>query len=349
VKAAIYRGPRDVRVEDRPDPRVEEQTDAVVRIVLACVCGSDLWYWRGLTEHGQTGIGHELIGVVEAVGSAVTRVREGDLVIAPFAWSDGTCPNCRAGVQTACLDGGFFGNGDGLGGQAERIRIPKADGTLVTVPGGGHDELMVRSFLTLSDVIGTGHHAAFSAGVERGDTVAVVGDGAVGLCAVVAAKRLGADRIIVLSRNPARQALAREFGATDVVAERGDEAVEAVRAMTGGIGVDAALECVGTNEAITTALAIARPGSTVGYVGVPHGVELEVPTMFYRNVGIQGGPAPVRAYLPELLDDVLAGRIEPGRVFDFESDLAHVADGYRAMDDRRSIKALVRVSTLIGS
>jgi len=241
VKAAIYRGPRDIRVEDRPDPGVEQPTDAVVRVGLACVCGSDLWYWRGLTEHGYTGIGHELIGTVEAVGAAVSRVREGDLVIAPFAWSDGTCPNCRAGVHTACLDGGFFGNGDGLGGQAELIRIPKADGTLVTVPGGGHDELMLRSLLTLSDVMGTGHHAAFSAGVAAGDTVAVVGDGAVGLCSVVAAKRLGAERVIVLSRNPARQALAREFGATDVVEERGDDAVEAVRAMTGGIGVDAAV------------------------------------------------------------------------------------------------------------
>jgi len=349
VKAAIYKGPRDIRVEDRPDPHVEEPTDAVVRVGLACVCGSDLWYWRGLTEHDVTGIGHELIGVVEAVGSAVSRVREGDLVIAPFAWSDGTCPNCRAGVHTACLDGGFFGSGDGLGGQAERIRVPKADGTLVTVPGRDHDESMLRSFLTLSDVMGTGHHAAFSAGVDAGDTVAVVGDGAVGLCAVVAAKRLGAERVIVLSRNPARQALARDFGATDVVEERGDDAVEAVRALTGGIGVDAALECVGTNEAITTALAIARPGSTVGYVGVPHGVELEVPTMFYRNVGIQGGPAPVRAYLPELLDDVLARRIEPGRVFDFEVDLAHIADGYRAMDERRSIKALVRVAPIGGA
>ncbi len=279
VKAAIYRGPRDIRVEDRPDPGVEQPTDAVVRVGLACVCGSDLWYWRGLTEHGYTGIGHELIGTVEAVGAAVSRVHEGDLVI----------------------------------------------------------------------VMGTGHHAAFSAGVAAGDTVAVVGDGAVGLCSVVAAKRLGAERVIVLSRNPARQALAREFGATDVVEERGDDAVEAVRAMTGGIGVDAALECVGTNEAITTALAIARPGSTVGYVGVPHGVELEVPTMFYRNVGIQGGPAPVRAYLPELLDDVLARRIEPGRVFDFEADLAHIADGYQAMDDRRSIKAVIQVSALEGT
>jgi threonine dehydrogenase-like Zn-dependent dehydrogenase len=300
----------------------------------------------GLTDHDHAGIGHELIGIVEAIGSDVSRVQAGDLVIMPFAWSDGTCPNCLAGVHTACLDGGFFGNGDGLGGQAERIRVPRADGTLVTVPGEAHDESLLRSFLTLSDVMGTGHHAAFSAGVASGDTVAVVGDGAVGLCAVVAAKRLGAERIIVLSRNAARQALAREFGATDVVEERGDKAVEAVRAMTRGIGVDAALECVGTNESITTALAIARPGSTVGYVGVPHGVELEVPTMFHRNVGIQGGPAPVRAYLPELLDDVLSRRIEPGRVFDFEADLEHIADGYRAMDERRSVKALVRVSTM---
>jgi threonine dehydrogenase-like Zn-dependent dehydrogenase len=343
MRAAIYNGPGDITIAEVPDPAITEPTDAVVRVVLACVCGSDLWYWRGSSPHGQTGIGHEFIGVVEAVGPAVTSIREGDFVIAPFAYSDGTCPNCIAGVQTACLDGGFFGNGDALGGQAERVRVPQADGTLVQVPDGAHEEAMMRSFLALTDVMGTGHHAAFSAGVTAGDTVAVVGDGAVGLSAVLAATRLGAARIIALSRNPARQALAREFGATDIVEERGEDAVEVVRGMTGGIGVDAALECVGTNDSMATAMAIARPGSTVGYVGVPHGIELSVPDIFYRNVGIQGGPAPVRAYIPELLEDVLAGRINPGLVFDYETDLDHIAEAYGAMDDRRAIKSLVRV------
>ena len=344
MRAAIFNAPRDIAVETVQDPLPQAATDAVVRVVLACVCGSDLWYYRGEAPHGREGIGHEAVGIVEAAGSAVTSVREGDLVIVPFAYSDGTCPNCLAGVQTACLHGGFFGGGD-LGAQAERLRVPQADGTLVTVPAGPYDEPVMRSLLTLSDVMGTGHHAAVSARVQRGDTVAVVGDGAVGLSAVLAARRLGAERIIALSRHAPRQALAREFGATDVVAERGDEAIEAVRDLTGGIGADAVLECVGTNDAMTTALAIARPGSTVGYVGVPHGIDLDVPRTFFRNVGIQGGPAPVRAYLPELLDDVLAGTIDPGRVFDFETDLEHIADAYAAMDERRSIKGLVRMPT----
>ena len=346
MRAAIFNGPRDIGVADRPDPVVDAPTDAVVRVVLACVCGSDLWYYRGESPHDLDGIGHEFVGIVEAAGAAVRNIEVGALVIAPFAFSDGTCPNCLAGVQTACLHGGFFGGGDDAGGQAELVRVPQADGTLVAVPTGAYDDATMRSFLTLSDVMGTGHHAAMSAGVQAGDTVAVVGDGAVGLSAILAAKRLGAARIIALSRNPARQALAREFGATDAVAERADAAIAAVLELTGGIGVDATLECVGTNEAMTTALAIVRPGSTVGYVGVPHGVEVSVPQMFRRNVGLKGGPAPVRAYLPELLADVLAGTINPGRVFDFETDLEHVADAYAAMDERRAIKALVRVGSV---
>jgi len=344
MRAAIFNGPRDIVVEDVPDPTIEAPTDAVVRVVMACVCGSDLWYWRGESPHGRTGIGHECLGVVEAAGSDVRAVREGDLVIMPFAYSDGTCPNCRVGMQTACVHGGFFGSGDGLGGQAERIRIPLADGTLVAVPGGPRDDAMMRSLLTLSDVMGTGHHAAVSAHVVQGDTVAVVGDGAVGLAGVLAAKRLGAERIIALSRHVDRQELECAFGATDIVSERGEAAVEAVGELTSGVGVDATLECVGTNDAMTTAIAIARPGSTVGYVGVPHGIQLDISRLFSRNVGIQGGSAPVRAYLPELLADVLAGRIDPGRVFDLEVDLDHVADAYAAMDERRSIKALIRVA-----
>jgi threonine dehydrogenase-like Zn-dependent dehydrogenase len=343
MRAAIFAGPRDIRVAEVPDPIVQEPTDAVVRVVLACVCGSDLWYYRGDSPHPGGGIGHEFIGIVEALGSAVETVREGEFVIAPFAYSDGTCPNCRAGVQSACLHGGFFGT-DSLGGQAERVRVPLADGTLVTVPGRDHSEDVLRSLLTLSDVMATGHHAIVSANTQRGDTVAVVGDGAVGLSAVLAAKRVGAGRIIALSRNPARQALAREFGATDIVAERGDAGIEAVRDRTDGIGADAVAECVGSADAFTTAVSLARAGATVGYVGVPHGVEVPINALFRRNVGIRGGSAPVRAYLPELLDDVLAGRLNPGRVFDLETDLEHIADAYAAMDERRAIKGLVRVA-----
>lgn len=343
MRAAIFNGPGDIRVETVPDPAIQAPTDAVIRVTLACVCGSDLWYWRGQSPHDRSGIGHEAIGMVEAVGSAITSVREGDLVVVPFAYSDGTCPNCRNGVQTACWHGGFFGGGDGLGGQAECLRVPQADGTLVKVPAGTYDDATMRSLLTLSDVMGTGHHALQLASAKPGDTVAVVGDGAVGLSAVVAARRLGAGRIIALSRNPARQALARDFGATDIVAQRGDAAVEAVLALTDGVGVDAAAECVGTNESMATAVGIARAGGMVGAVGVPHDVEVPIGALFSRNRGIKAGGAPVRAYLPELLEDVLAGRINPGRVFDFETDLEHVADAYAAMDGRRAIKSLVRV------
>ena len=343
MRAAVFNGPHDIGVGRLPDPVMVEPTDAIVRVTLACVCGSDLWYYRGQTPHGAGAIGHEFIGIVEQVGFDVRTLAEGDFVVAPFAFSDATCPNCRAGFQTACLHGGFFG-GDGLGGQAERVRVPLADGTLVKIPAGEHSEATQRSLLALSDVMGTGHHAVMSAGTRPGDTVAVVGDGAVGLCAVLAAKRLGAARIIALSRNPARQALAREFGATDIVAERGDAAIEGVQALTDGVGADAVAECVGTADSFTTAIAIARPGSTVGYVGVPHGVEVPIASLFYRNVGIKGGSAPVRQYMPELLEDVLAGRIDPGRVFDFETDLEHVGDAYAAMDERRAIKSLVRVA-----
>jgi threonine dehydrogenase-like Zn-dependent dehydrogenase len=249
-------------------------------------------------------------------------------------------------MTTACLHGGFFPAGNGDGGQGEYVRVPLADGTLVKVPGSTYSDEIMKSLLTLSDVMGTGHHAAVSAEVQKGDTVAVVGDGAVGLCAVLAAKRLGAARILALSRHPARQQLAREFGATDIVEERGEAGVEAVKHMTDGIGVDATLECVGTNEAMQTALAIARAGSIVGYVGVPHGVEMPVPTLFYRNIGAHGGSAPARAYLPELMEDVLAGRINPGRVFDFTTDLDGIAQAYAAMDERRAIKSLVKVGAI---
>jgi len=346
MKAAIYSGPHRIDVGDRPDPVIAAPTDAIVRVVMGCVCGSDLWYYRGDSPHELGPIGHEFIGVVEDLGADVRGLAKGDLVVAPFTYSDGTCPNCLAGVTSQCVNGGSFGNHGIDGGQGEAVRVPLAGSTLVKVPSSGHSAETMRSLAALSDVMCTGHHAAVSAGVKPGNVVAVVGDGAVGLCAVIAAKRLGAARIIALSRNPARQALAREFGATDILAERGDAATAAVMEMTGGIGVDAALECVGTNQSMATAFAIARPGSIVGAIGAPHGVVVPIETVIFRNVGLRGGVSPARVYLPELMDDVLAGRINPGRVFDFETDLDHVAEGYAAMDDRRAIKALVRVGAL---
>jgi len=346
MRAATFNGPRDIVVGDRPDPVIGAPTDAVVRVVLGCVCGSDLWYFRGESPHALGPIGHEFIGVVSDVGSAVTGLEEGDFVVAPFVYSDGTCPHCLAGWPSNCANGGSFGNHGIDGGQGEAVRVPFADTTLVKVPGTGHSDATLRSLVALSDVMCTGHHAAVSGGVGPGMTVAVVGDGAVGLCAIIASKRLGAERIMALSRNPARQALAREFGATDIVAERGDAAAAAVMAMTDGIGVDAALECVGTGQSMSTAFAIARPGSVVGAIGAPHDVIVPIERVIFRNVGLRGGVAPVRRYLPELLEAVLAGAINPGRIFDFETDLEHVVDGYRAMDERRAVKALVRVGVL---
>jgi threonine dehydrogenase-like Zn-dependent dehydrogenase len=345
VRAAIFNEPRNITAGDRPDAAIREPSDAVVRVELACVCGSDLWYYRGDSPFETGPIGHEFIGVIEDVGADVTTLRKGDLVISPFAFADGTCPNCQNGITTACMNGGFYPmNGDG--GQGEAVRVPLADTTLVAVPGSGHSDEMMRSLLTLSDVFATGHHAAVCAQVKPGHTVAVVGDGAVGLSGVLAAKRLGAERIIALSRYPDRQALAQEFGATDIVPERGEEAVAAIKGMTDGVGVDAALECVGTGQAMQTAIDIAHAGSMVGFVGVPHGVELPIGQMFSRTVGVRGGGAPVRVYLPELLDDVLAGRVNPGRVLDYETDLDGIGEAYAAMDARRAIKSLVRVGSL---
>jgi threonine dehydrogenase-like Zn-dependent dehydrogenase len=346
MKAAIFNGPHRIDVGERPDPAIQAPTDAIVRVVMGCVCGSDLWYYRGDSPHELGPIGHEFIGVVEDLGADVRGLAKGDLVVAPFTYSDGRCPNCLAGVTSQCVNGGSFGNRGIDGGQGEAIRVPLAGSTLVKVPGSGHSAETMRSLLALSDVMCTGHHAAVSAGVKPGNVVAVVGDGAVGLCAIIAAKRLGAARIIALSRNPARQALAREFGATEILAERGDAATAVVMEMTGGIGVDAALECVGTNQSMATAFAIARPGSIVGAIGAPHGVVVPIETVIFRNVGLRGGVSPARVYLPELMDDVLAGHINPGRVFDFETDLDHVAEGYAAMDDRRAIKALLCVGAL---
>jgi len=345
MRAAIFKGPGMVEIGERPDPVIQEPTDAVVRVVLGCVCGSDLWYYRGESAHAVGSIGHEFIGVVEQAGAEVRGVREGDLVVAPFIYSDMSCPHCLNGSTISCSAGGNFGNGTIDGGQGEAVRVPLAGSTLVPVPGSEHPDAMLRSLLALSDVMSTGHHAAAVAGVKKGDTVTVVGDGAVGLCAVLASRRLGAERIIALSRHAGRQEVAREFGATDIVEARGEEAIQAVLDLTGGIGADAALECVGTAQSIATAFSVARPGSTVGIVGVPHG-QLPFAETFFRNTGWRGGPAPARIYIPELLGDVLDGVIDPGRVFDYETDLDHIADAYRAMDERRAIKSLVRVGAL---
>jgi len=347
MKAAIFQGKGRVTTEERPKPVVAEATEAIVRVVRACVCGSDLWYFRGESDHAVGAIGHEFIGVIEEVGPSVKTLKKGDFVIAPFAFSDNTCPHCEAGYQTACLHGGFFGAGHGAdGGQAEYVRVPLAEGTLEVVPKGTYDDEMLASLLTLADVMGTGYHAAVSAGVKPGSTVAVVGDGAVGLCGVLSAHLLGARTIIALSRNPARQALAREFGATVIVEDRGQAAVDRLLALTGGIGVDAVLECVGTDEANQTAFAVARPGAIVGRVGVPHQVEISAVGTFFRNVGMRGGPAPVKAYMDVLLPAVLEGRIQPGKVFDLSTDLDHIQEAYQAMDERRAIKVLLKVSEL---
>src|SRR5213594_4167646 len=343
MRATVLYGAGDVRVEDVPDARLIEPTDALVAVSRACICGSDLWPYQ-LMQPGEPPrrIGHEFIGIVEAIGSDVRTVEVGDLVVAPFAYSDGTCVFCHEGLQTSCIHGGFFGTVELPGAQAEAVRVPQADGTLFVLPVGVDDALM-PSLLTLSDVMGTGHHAARAARVGRGKAVAVVGDGAVGLCGVIAARRLGAERIIFLGRHPDRVALAKVFGATDVVSERGEAAVARVRELTGGCGVHSVLECVGTDQAMLTAIGIARPGGAVGRVGVPHYETIPASQpAFYNNLTISGGPAPVRAYIAELLPDVLDGRIEPGRVLDRVITLDQVPEGYRAMNERAAIKVMVK-------
>ena len=343
MRATVLYGAGDVRVENVPDARLIEPTDALVAVSRACICGSDLWPYK-LMQPGEPPrrMGHEAIGVVEAVGSGVRTLKAGDVVVMPFAYSDGTCAFCHEGLHTSCVHGGFFGTVELPGAQAEALRIPLADGTLFALPVGADDALMA-SLLTLSDVMGTGHHAARAAKVGRGKTVAVLGDGAVGLCAVIAARRLGAEQIIMMGRHPDRIGLAKQFGATDVVSERGDEAVARVRALTGGLGVHSVLECVGTDQAMRSAIGITRPGGAVGRVGVPHYEAIPgSDPAFYNNLTISGGPAPVRAYIEELLPDVLEGRIEPGRVFDRVITLDQVPDGYRAMNEREAIKVMVK-------
>lgn len=342
MRATVMYGAGDVRVETVPDARLIEPTDALVRVTRAAICGSDLWPYKQMA-HSETGrrMGHEFIGVIEAVGADVRTVRAGDLVVTPFLISDGVCVFCREGLQSSCLHGGRYGVDGVDGGQGEAVRVAQADGTLVALAVGA-DDALTPSLLTLSDVMATGHHAAVSARVGPGKTAAVIGDGAVGLCGVIAARRLGAERVIILGRHPDRVELAREFGATDVVSERDDEAVERVRELTGGFGVHSALECVGVEQAMRTALKIARPGGAVGRVGVPQmGIIPEAAPSFFNNITIAGGPSPARAYIPELLPDVLEGRIEPGRVFDRVMRLEETPEGYRAMNDRESIKVMI--------
>jgi threonine dehydrogenase-like Zn-dependent dehydrogenase len=343
MRATVMYGAGDVRVETVPDAHLLEPTDALVRVTRAGICGSDLWPYKSMepTESGRR-MGHEFIGVVDAVGADVEVVKVGDVVVSPFLWSDGTCVFCREGLQSECLHGGRYGWGDVDGGQGEAVRVPQADGTLVVLPVGADDALM-PSLLTLTDVMGTGHHAAVAARVGPGKTVAVVGDGAVGLCGVIASKRLGAEQIILLGSNPERIALGEEFGATDVVRERGDEAVERVQELTGGLGAHSVLECVGLEQAVVTALEIARPGGAIGRVGVPEHDTTPTGIAFWKNASMAGGPAPVRAYIDELLPDVLEGRIEPGRVFDRTGSIEDVPDGYRAMNDREALKVLIQL------
>ena len=336
MRGAVLNAPRDIRFEERPDPTISEPTDAVIRVSAACVCGSDLWPYRGINPVTQpTPMGHEYCGVVEEVGRAVTNIKRGQFVIGSFFASDNTCPHCKAGYQTSCRQRALV-----TGAQAPMLRVPLADGTLVATAEAPPKDFL-PSLLTLSDVMGTGWFAADAANVKRGRTVAVVGDGAVGLLGVLSAKQMGAERIIAMSRHEARQKLAREFGATDIVPGRGDAAVAEVMELTDGVGADSVLECVGTQESMMQAIRSTRPGGSVSYVGVPHGVELDGANLFYTHVHLHGGPAPVRRYLPLLIDLVWSGKINPGKVFDLTLPLEQVAEGYRAMDERRAIKALL--------
>jgi threonine dehydrogenase-like Zn-dependent dehydrogenase len=337
MQTAVLYGPRDVRFETRDDPKIVHPTDAIIRIALTCVCGSDLWPYRGISPTSEpTPSGHEYCGIVEEVGGAVKSIRRGQFVIGSFAASDNTCPNCRAGYTSSCRHREWM-----TGAQATMLRVPLADGTLVATPDVPSAEL-IPSLLTVSDVMSTGWFAADAANVKPGKTVVVVGDGAVGLLGVLSAKIMGAARIIAMSRHERRQELAREFGATDIVTERGDEGVERIEELTNGVGGDSVLECVGTQQSMMQAVRSTRPGGSIGYVGVPHGVQLDGEELFFAHVHLHGGPAPARHYFPQLIDMVLKGTIDPGKVFDLTLPLAEVAEGYRAMDERRAIKTLLR-------
>ncbi|HEV2405886.1 MAG TPA: zinc-dependent alcohol dehydrogenase family protein [Ktedonobacterales bacterium] len=339
MQGVMLYGPRDVRVEERPDPTIIEPTDAIIRLPATCVCGSDLWPYRGIEPVNRPRpMGHEYVGIVEEVGRAVRVIKPGQFVVGSFFASDNTCPICQAGYQSRCVHAQPVG---AIGTQAQYARIPLADGTLVATPDIPSDD-MIPSLLAASDVLGTGWFAAEAAAAGPGKTVVVVGDGAVGLLGVLAAKQMGAERIIAMSRNEARQGLAREFGATDIVTERGDEGVTRIKDLTDGLGAHSVIEAVGTQESMLQAIRSTRPGGSVGYVGVAHGVELPGDELFFAEVHLLGGPAPVRRYLPELIDLIYNRRINPGSVFDLTLPLAQAAEGYRAMDERRAIKTLLR-------
>jgi len=337
MNGTVLYGPRDVRFEEIETPKIMKPTDAIIKILATCVCGSDLWPYRGLQPVNEpTPMGHEYCGIVEEVGSKVRSVKPGQFVIGSFAASDNTCPHCKAGYHSSCVNREWM-----LRAQAPVLRVPLADGTLVTMTDIPSDNL-IPSLLATSDVLGTGWFAAVAANVQPGKTVAVVGDGAVGLLGVLSARQMGAERIIVMSRHAARQKMAREFGASDIVTERGNEGVARIKDLTHGVGVDSVLECVGTQESMMQAIRCTRPGGSIGYVGVPHGVEFDGVELFYSHVHLHGGPAPVRQYLPKLVALVLNGKINPGKVFDLTLPLEQVAEGYRAMDERRAIKAMLR-------
>ncbi|TRX73526.1 zinc-dependent alcohol dehydrogenase family protein [Pseudomonas mangiferae] len=336
--AAVLHGPGDVRYEDVAEPALLKPTDAIIRLSATCICGSDLWPYRGLNEVGTPlRMGHEYCGVVVEVGSAVTSVTPGQFVVGSFCLSDNTCPHCRFGFQSSCEQREFM-----TGAQAPFARVPLADGSLVALPQHPTDDL-IPSLLAASDVLGTGWYAAAAAQVRPGSTVVVVGDGAVGLMGVLAAKQMGAARIIAMSRHESRQALALEYGATDIISERGEAGITRIKTLTKGVGADSVLECVGTSESMQQAIRVTRPGGMIGYVGVPHGIQLEGQSLFFSQIGMLGGPAPVRRFLPHLLELIIERKINPGKVFDLELPLADVAQGYRAMDERRAIKTLLRV------
>ncbi|MFC9860040.1 MULTISPECIES: alcohol dehydrogenase catalytic domain-containing protein [unclassified Streptomyces] len=344
MRATFMYGPGDVRVENAPDPRIVEPADAIVRITLACVCGSDLHPYRSMTRTDEgVPMGHEFLGVVEETGPEVVGLKPGDFVVSPFAFADNTCPICRDGFHTACPHGGWYGTGGVGGAQAEAIRVPQADGTLVKIPA-GVDAALLPSLLALSDVYLTGYHAAHMGRVEPGRTVTVIGDGAVGLSAVLASRRMGAEKIILMGRHTSRTDLGREWGASEVVAERGEEGVAKVMDLTGGEGSHVVLEAVGLMPAYEQAYGIVRPGGIISRVGVPQYEEAPVGfgSLFGKNAGLTGGPAPVRAYIEQAIPDVLEGRIDPGRVFDAEVGIEQVADAYKAMDDRSRLKVVVR-------
>jgi threonine dehydrogenase-like Zn-dependent dehydrogenase len=336
MKGTVLYGPGDIRFEDRDEPRIEKPTDAIIRMAATCVCGSDLWPYRGIQKIAQpTPMGHEYCGLVEEVGSEVKTVEPGQFVIGSFCISDNTCPSCQIGYQSGCQNLEFMSRA-----QAPILRVPLADGTLVATPGLPPDDLL-PSLLTISDVLGTGWFAADAANVKPGSTVVVIGDGAVGLLGVLSAKQMGAERIIAMSRHPNRQKLAQEFGATDIVSERGEEGVARVKEMTGRVGADSVLECVGTEESMMQAIRAARPGGSIGYVGVPHGMKLDMFPVFFNLVHLHGGPAPVRRYLPDLIKLVWDRKIDPGKVFDLVLPLEDVSEGYRAMDERRAVKSML--------